>query len=423
MKVDSKKLPKSEVEISLEIPWEEFKPYVDKAYSILGENFAVKGFRKGNVPQDILEKEIGQDKVLAQAADLAVKDKYSQAVYKENIEPISSPEVNIIKLAKGNPFEFKVKVSVLPDIVLPDYKIIASKVEKKQVSITDKDVEDALKWTQQSRAVFTPLEREAKKDDFIEIEYQSSQIENNKIFKDKFILGKANIAPGFEENLEEMKKDEQKEFSVVFPKEHNNKVLAGKKIEFKVKMISVQKMELPELNDEFAKKLGKFEDLKALRNNIKENLGKEKELEQKQKTRNEILEKIAQDCKCEIPEILVENQKDNLLEDLKQKVDQGLKIPFTEYLTQIKKTEEEIKDSFTDTAGKRVKNFLVLKKIGKEEQIKVSKEEIEEEANKTLKNYPNKEEVKKIDIDRLKDYTESAMYNEKVFNKLESFIK
>jgi len=423
MKVDSKKLPKSEVEISLEIPWEEFKPYVDKAYSILGENFAVKGFRKGNVPQDILEKEIGQDKVLAQAADLAVKDKYQQAVYKENIEPISSPEVNIIKLAKGNPFEFKVKVSVLPDIVLPDYKIIASKVEKKQVSITDKDVEDALKWTQQSRAVFTPLEREAKKDDFIEIEYQSSQIENNKIFKDKFILGKANIAPGFEENLEEMKKDEQKEFSVVFPKEHNNKVLAGKKIEFKVKMISVQKMELPELNDEFAKKLGKFEDLKALRNNIKENLGKEKELEQKQKTRNEILEKIAQDCKCEIPEILVENQKDNLLEDLKQKVDQGLKIPFTEYLTQIKKTEEEIKDSFTDTAGKRVKNFLVLKKIGKEEQIKVSKEEIEEEANKTLKNYPNKEEVKKIDIDRLKDYTESAMYNEKVFNKLESFIK
>jgi trigger factor len=423
MKVNSKKLPKSEVEISSEIPWEEFKPYVDKAYSILGENVAVKGFRKGNIPQDILEKEIGQDKILAQAADLAVKDKYPQAVYKENIEPISSPEVNIIKLAKGNPFEFKVKVSVLPDIVLPDYKMIASKVEKKQVSITDKDVEDALKWTQQSKAIFTTLGRGAKKDDFIEIEYQSPQLENNKIFEDKFIFGKANVAPGFEENLEEMKKDEQKEFNIVFPKEHNNKMLAGKNIAFKVKIKSVQKMELPELNDEFAKKLGKFEDLKALRNNIKENLGKEKELEQKQKTRNEILEKIAQDCKCEIPEILVENQKDNLLEDLKQKVDQGLKIPFTEYLTQIKKTEKEIKDSFKDPAEKRVKNFLALREIGKKEEIKISKEEIEEETNKTLKNYPDKEEVKKIDIERLKDYTESAMYNEKVFKKLESFIK
>ena len=423
MKVDSKKLPKSEAEVSIEIPWEEFKPYVDKAYSILGENIAVKGFRKGNVPQDILEKEIGQDKVLAQAADLTVKDKYPQAVYKENIEPISSPEVNIIKLAKGNPFEFKVKVSVLPSIVLPDYKIIASKMEKKQVSITDKDVEDALKWVQQSRAVFTPLEREAKKDDFIEIEYQSPQIENNKIFEDKFIFGKANVAPGFEENLEGMKKDEQKEFSIVFPKEHNNKMLAGKNISFKVTIKSVQKMELPEMNDEFASKLGEFKDLDSLKKNIKENLEKEKELEQKQKIRNEVLEKIAQDCKCEIPEILVENQKDNLLEDLKQKVDQGLKIPFTEYLTQIKKTEKEIKDSFKDAAEKRVKNFLALREIGKKEEIKISKEEIEEEANKTLKNYPNKEEVKKIDIERLKDYTQSAMYNEKVFKKLESFIK
>ena len=423
MKVDSKKLPKSEIEISFELPWEEFKPYVDKAYSILGENIVVKGFRKGNVPQDILEKEIGSDKILAQAADLTVKDKYPQAIYRENIEPISSPEVNIIKLAQGNPFEFKVKVSILPDIVLPDYKTIAFQIKKKEISVTDQDVKDALKWVQQSRAVFTPLDREAKKDDFIEIEYQSPQIENNKIFKDKFILGKANIAPGFEENLEGMKKDEQKEFSVIFPKEHNNKVLAGKDITFKVTMKSLQKMELPELNDEFASKLGEFKDLDSFKKNIKENLEKEKELEQKQKIRNEILEKIAQESKSELPEILVENQKDSLLEELKQKVDQGLKIPFEEYLKQIKKTEKEIKDSFIDTAEKRVKNFLALKKIGKEEEIKVSKEEIEEETNKTLKNYPNKDEVKKIDIERLKDYTKSAMYNEKVFNKLESFIK
>jgi len=423
MKVDFKKLPKSEMEISFEISWEEFKPYVDKAYSVLGEDVTIKGFRKGNVPRDILEKEIGTGKILEQAADLAAKDKYPQAIYKEEIEPISMPEVSIIKLAKDNPFEFKAKVSILPNIVLPDYKVIASKAEKKEVSVVDKDIEDALKWIQQSRAVFTPLDREAKKDDFVEIEYQSPQIESNKLFNDKFILGQAKFAPGFEENLEGMKKDEQKEFNVVFPKEHNNKMLAGKNIAFKVKMKSVQKMELPELNDEFASKLGKFKDLESLKSNIKENLKKEKELEQKQKMRNEILEKIAQDSKCEIPEILVENEKNSLLEDLKQRVDQGLKIPFEGYLVQIKKTEKEIKDSFVDTAEKRVKNFLALREIGKKEEIKVSKEEIEEETNKTLKNYPSKDDVKKIDIDRLRSYTESTMYNEKVFEKLESFIK
>ena len=423
MKVDFKKLPKSEMEILFEVPWEEFKPYVDKAYSILGEDIAIKGFRKGNVPQDILENEIGIGKILEQAADLTAKDKYPQAIYKENIEPISQPEVSITKLAKDNPFEFKIKVSILPDIILPDYKTIASKIEKKEISIVDKDVDNALKWAQQSRAIFTALDREAKKNDFIEIEYQSPQIENNKIFNDKFLLGKAKFAPGFEENLEGMRKEEQKEFSIVFPKEHNNKMLAGKKIVFKVTMKSVQKMELPELNDEFASKLGEFKDLTSLKENIKENLKKEKELEQKQKIRNEILEKIAQDSKCKIPENLVQNEKDNLLEDLKQRVDQGLKIPFEEYLSQIKKTEKEIKDSFTETAEKRVKNFLTLREIGKKEEIKVSKQEIEGEVNKTLKNYPSKDDVKKIDIERLKDYTESAMYNEKVFERLESFIK
>ena len=423
MKVDFKKLPKSEMEISFEVPWEEFKPYVDKACSILGKDVAIKGFRKGNVPQDILENEIGQGKILEQAADLVAKDKYPQAIHKEGIEPISQPEVSITKLAKDNPLEFKAKVSILPNIILPDYKAIASKIERKEISIMDKDVDDALKWVQQSRAVFTPLDREAKKQDFIEIEYQSPQIESNKLFNDKFILGQAKLAPGFEENLEGMKKEEQKEFSVVFPKEHNNKMLAGKNIAFKVKMKLVQKMELPELNDEFASQLGEFKDLESFKNSIKENLKKEKELEQKQKIRNEILEKIAQDSKCETPENLVENEKNNLLEDLKQKVNEGLKIPFEEYLVQIKKTEKEIKDSFNDTAEKRVKNFLALREIGRKEEIKVSKEEIEEETNKTLKNYPSKDDVKKIDIDRLKDYTESAMYNEKVFERLESFIK
>lgn len=423
MKVDLKKLPKSEMEISFEIPWEEFKPYVDKACSVLGQDVAVKGFRKGNVPQDVLEREIGMGKILEQAADLTAKDKYPQIIYKEKIEPISQPEVSIIKLAKDNSFEFKVKISILSDVILPDYKTIASKIEKKEISITDEDVNNALKWVQQSRAVFTPLDRGAEKDDFIEIEYQSPQIENNKVFNDKFLLGKAKFAPGFEENLQGMKKDEQKEFSIVFPKEHNNKTLAGKNIAFKVTMKSVQKMELPELNDEFASKIGKFKDLASLKNNIKENLKKEKELEQRQKVRNGILEKIAQDSKCEMPENLIENEKNNLLEDLKERVDQGLKIPFEKYLVQIKKTEKEIKDSFIDIAEKRVKNFLILRQIGKKEEIKVLKQEIEEEVNKTLRSYPDKDDVQKIDMERLKDYTKSAMYNEKVFEKLESFIK
>lgn len=220
-----------------------------------------------------------------------------------------------------------------------------------------------------------------------------------------------------------MKKGEEKEFSVLFPKDYSNKLLADKKILFRVKMKSVQKMELPEINDEFAQKLGKFENLNLLKENLRQGIKKEKELEESQRIRNEVLEKIAQNSECDLPESLVEIEKTHLLDDLKQRVSQSLQISFEEYLTQIKKTEEEVKDSFLENARKRVKNFLVLREIGKTENIMVSEEEIKEETNKILKKYSNIGDTKeKIDLNRLKDYTEGVIYNEKVFKKLETFL-
>ena len=424
MKAEVKKSSKSKIEILFEIPWEEFEDYFKKASLILGENVIVKGFRPGKMPQEVLEEQIGTGKVLQKAANLAVEEKYSQVIREKKIEVASQPQINITKLAKGNPFEFKAEICILPKINLPDYKKIASQIKKREVLVEDKDVEDTLNWIQQSRAVFTPLEREAKSDDFVEIEYQSPQIESNKLFKDKFVLGKAKFVSGFEENLKGMKKEEEKEFSVLFPKNYSNKLLAGKKILFRVKMKLVQKMELPEINDEFALKFGKFENLESLKENLRQGVKKEKELEESQRIRNEILEKIAQNSECELPESLVEIEKTHFLDDLKQRVSQGLQVSFDEYLTQIKKTEEEIKGSFSENARKKVKNFLVLREIGKTENIMVSEDEIKEETNKILKKYSDIGDSKeKIDLDRLKDYTESVIYNEKVFKKLETFLR
>ena len=439
MKAEVRKLLKSKIEILFEIPWEEgeFEDYFKRAASILGKDITVKGFRPGKMPQKILEKEIGAEKILQKAADLAVKEKYPQFIREKKIEAVSQPKINITKLAQGNPFEFKAEICVLPKINLPDYKKIASQIKRREILVEDKDVDDAVNWLQQSRAVFTPLEREVRFGDFVEIEYKSPQIENNKVgdelrssspyanarvFKDKFLLGKARFVSGFEENLKEMKKGEEKEFGILFPEDYSNKLLAGKKTFFRVKMKSVQKMELPEINDEFAHTLGKFENLNSLKESLSQGIKKEKEIEESQRTRNEILEQIAQNSECELPESLVELEKNHLLDDLKQRVSQGLQISFEEYLIQIKKSEEEIKNSFLESAQRRVKNFLVLREIGKAENILVSEEEIKEETNKILKKYSDLEDTeKKIDLDRLKDYTESAIYNEKVFEKLENF--
>lgn len=424
MKAEVKRLSKSKMEILFEIPWKEFESYFKEASLILGKDVIIKGFRPGKMPPEVLEKQIGTEKILQKAANLAIEEKYSQVVREKKIEPASPPQINITKLAQGNPLEFKAEIGVLPKVNLPDYQKIASQIKKREVLVTDQDVAETLKWIQQSKAVFTPLEREAQFDDFVEIEYQSPQIESNKLFKDKFVLGQAKFVSGFEENLKGMKKEEEKEFSVLFPKDYSNKLLADKKILFRVKMKLVQKMELPEINDKFALKFGKFENLESLKENLRQGIKKEKEREESQKIRNEILEEIAQNLECELPESLVEIEKTHLLDDLKQRVSQGLQVSFEEYLTQIKKTEEEVKNSFLENAQKRVQNFLVLREIGKTENIMVSEDEIKEETNKILKKYSDLGDTKeKIDLDRLKDYTESAIYNEKVFKKLETFLK
>ena len=198
--------------------------------------------------------------------------------------------------------------------------------------------------------------------------------------------------------------------------------MTGKDIEFHVKMVSVQKMELPEINDEFAKQLGTFDTLVALKASMKEGMILEKKEEEKQKNRSEILEKIVEKSKFETPESMVNYEKERLLADLKNKITQTTKASFEEYLATIKQTEEQIKETYQKESEKRIGNFLVLRELGKKEAVEVTNLEVEEEVAKSIKNY-SKEDLAKVDIAELKEYTKGAIQNEKIFKILEKFSK
>ncbi len=443
MKTDIKKISETKIELKIKIPAEEFNSFIEKAAKKLGQDLEIKGFRKGKTPKKIVEKEVGQDKILAEAANLAVQEKYSSIVSEKNIEPIGSPKVEILKMAPSNSFEFKIEVETLPEIDLPEYKKIISGIKMKKVSVSEKEMEDALKWLQNSRANFTPLKRAAKKGDFVEIEYESPQVDfsqhkkrlkkaleeqkgtsqkedSNKI-EDGFLLGKGYFIPGFEEKLIGMKKGEEKEFSLTFPKKFYRKDLAGKKANFKVKMKKVKKRELPELNDQFASDMGKFSNLKSLKNNIKQGLTQEKKLKEKQRVRGEILNKIAEKIDFQIPEKLIGFEKKRLFNNLKKQITQNNQISFKDYLSSIKKTEQELRDSLGKEAQKRVRNFLILRAVGKKEEIEVTQDETKQQVNQTLRKY-SPEQREKVDVPQLREYTKGAIFNEKVFQKLESFI-
>ena len=417
MKIKTKDISDSEKEIEIEISVEDFKGFFKKALSELRKTVKVKGFRPGNVPEEIAEKEIGEAKILDRAAEIAIRENYGKVLKEEKIEAIGQPEVTVLKMAKDNPFVFKIKTAILPEINLPDYLKLAKSVEKKEIKLEEKEVDDALLWLQKSRAKFSQLDRPAQKGDFVEIEFTSSAEDEKR--KDGFILGEGKLIPGFEDSLIGMSSEQEKSISLSFPKEHPQKHLAGKEHNFQIKMLSVKKMELPELNDEWVKGLGEFKDLLALKQNIEKGIRIEKEKAEQGRVRQEMLEKIIQKTELKIPEILVKAEQNRLLGDLKQRIADGIKVSFEEYLKQVKKTEQEVLASLEFEAEKRSKAFLILKAIAQKEEIKVSAEEIEEKANEYLKAQPNLEQEKNFDMEKLKSYTEEVIRNEKVFQKLE----
>lgn len=300
-------------------------------------------------------------------------------------------------------------------------------VKKQELKVEEKEIDDALNYLQKSRAKIITINQPAQKGNRIEIDFEVRSdgvlVENGLSKNHPLILGEGHFLPGFEDQLVGVKAGEEKEFSLKVPADWSDKRIADKNLDFKVKMNLVQERQLPEMNDELAKSLGKFDNLQKLRENIKEGLMQEKEVMEKQRIRIEIIEKIAENSKMEIPEVLVEKELGNMVNEFKMNVDQ-FGMDFETYLTQIKATAEELKKGWREQAEKRVKIGLCLKAIANKEKIVPTTQEVEEKMNQELMRYPDMEKVKKdIDLVALKEYTENILINEKVFELIESEAK
>lgn len=422
MKAEQKKLPKSQIEINFELTEEEFKKYIDRALEQMKKYVKADGFRQGHVPEKIVEEKAGKENVLMEAGDLAVREIYLKYIEDNKLEPAGQPEVSITKVAQGSPFGFKAVITILPEVELPDYKVIAKDIEGQDISVSEEEIQNSLNYLQKSRAKFTAKNEPAEKGDFVEIKYQNRDINDGKEIDDKFTLGEGGFMQGFEDAITGMKAGEEKDITAKFPDHSPKKDMAGKEANFKIKLISVQKMELPEVNDEFAKELGAFDTLVALKDNIKQGLTAEKTEGEKQRRRAEILEKVAEKTKFEMPEAIVEYEQKRLLDELKSKIAQRVKISFEEYLASIKKTEDEVKETYKKEAEKRLRGFLILRGIAKQENVEISDKELEEETQKALENYKKQHaghDHGEIDKEQLKEYTKGVLENEKIFQILE----
>lgn len=422
------KLPHSEIEIKVSVTWDEWKKFLDQAASELSKEVKIPGFRPGKAPKNMVEQKVGKGNIIQEAAEKAIQKTYADILAEGKIDAIGSPKAEILKIAEGNDLEYRIVTAVIPEVKIKSWKDEIKKINKKfkdvNIKVEDEEIEKEIKKIAESRAIFITVNREAKNGDSVSVDFKVLRngvpIENGTSKNHTLVLGKGVFIPGFEENIIGMKENEEKKFTLKFPEEYHEKSLAGKDAEFEVKLNLVQERKISEINDEFAKSLGKFENLEALKKSIQEGMEKEKEAENKEKKRSEFIEELIKLTETELPEILVKSELSKMFQEFEIQLSQ-MGMNLQDFLEKMKKTEEDLAKEWKVQAEKRVKSALILEEIAKEQEIKVENEKVEEEMNKTLQYYKKEKDMEKnIDLGRLYDYTKGVLMNEKTFEYLES---
>lgn len=419
-----KKLDHAQIEISFTIQPAEYAPDLDKAALRLSERAAIKGFRPGKAPYDIVKQQVGEAKILEDALETIVQRTYFVAVKAEKLETIGMPNVKIGKLAPGNELTFTATVALMPSFTLPPLTKIKVTRQKKEVG--EKDVADVLENLRKMQPKEVAKEGAATKEDKIIIKMEmfidKVPVEGGLADNHQVYLSEPHYIPGLAEQLVGLKKKENKEFTLKFPKDHYQKHLAGKNVDFKINVKELFALEYAELNDDFAKAVGQ-ESMTKLKELLLQNIDREAEQKEEQRLEAEIIEEMIKATKFgDLPQILIDSEKRKMFYELKNDLDRrGLTVE--NYLNDIKKTEKEIFEDFAENATKRAQAALISRQFAKDNNISVSKDDIDAEIAIIKKTYQGDAKVEEnLKRPEVIDTIAATIQNRKVVQLLKEKI-
>jgi len=335
------------------------------------------GFRQGKVPLTVVRTRFADD-IRGEVVERLVPRYFREEVERQNLEPISKPEVRDLQIKDGEPMRFKATFEVLPPIEVAGYQEL--RAEKIDTSVSDDEVAAEMEKLRERRAVFTSMEDRVLADgDFGDVSFTGTpKQEGGKPIRMDDVLvhiGGPDTVKEFSENLRGARAGEERTFDVAYPQDYSDPRLAGKTVEYKVQIKSIKQKSLPELNDEFAKSLGDFENLETVRQQLREGLQSEKQHKAEHEAKEKLVDELVRRNEFPVPESMVEHQIDVRLErGLRALAAQGLS---TEHMK--KMDLPRLRTGQRDSALKEVKASLILERIADAEKIEVTDEEVSRE--------------------------------------------
>ena len=421
MNVTTTPAPKSSVLLEVELPPERLAHAVDEAVRRLSRRTKVAGFRPGKAPRFMLERVLGPSAVLDEAVEQLVEDAYREAILGSTIIPLASPEVEIVQAEEGKPVIFKATIPVRPEVTLGDYRNFNFRPELE--TIDDQKVEQVIGELRDEYATLVPVEeRGARTGEYAVIAYVGTRdgvpFEGGSTDRMPLIIGDERLIPGFEEHLVGLRVGERVEFDLAFPADYPDEDLAGQVAHFAVELKELREKVLPELDDEFARSMGRFEDLAALRAEIRARLERNALDRARHEFADRIIEYAVANATLELPDVLVDQEVEVMHDEFRSSLArQG--ISEQAWLKVTGKTEADLHAEFRPRAEHRVKVLLVLSKIAEAEGVGVSDEELEAELGRARERYGDDQRLLRyLESERGRSFVRSTLRRTKLVEKL-----
>lgn len=385
--------------ITFSVSAEKFQEGLDYSFNKNQKHFNIKGFRKGKVPRQIIEKTYGEQVFYDDAFNFVLQDAYPEAAKESELEIVSRPEIDVVSASKNEGVVFTAIVYTKPEVKVSDYKGLIC--EKPSTSVNKDDVEAFLNREREKHSRINPVtDRAVKKGDLVNIDFEGfidgTAFEGGKGEKYDLEIGSKTFIDTFEDQIIGKNIGDEFDVSVTFPENYGKKELASKPAVFKVKINEINEKILPELNDEFVQDTTEFETLKDYKKDIKSKLTAAKKEEADKKMKEAIIDALIEKVEVTIPEAMIELEIDQKINEFRNGIGaQGLTLD--SYLNYMGQSLENMREAYRIICEKQVKSRLALEAVAESEKVKVSEKDIDAELTRIAEAYRiDKEKLQSI---------------------------
>ena len=375
MKSTVETLTPTRVRLAVEVPFDELRPSLDKAYATIARQVRVPGFRPGKAPQRIIDQRVGRAAVLDEAVQEAVPRAYAKAVQENEVRALGQPEIELTRLDDGDSIAFTAEVDVRPEVTLPPLDGIAVTVD--DAAVADEDVDAQVDLLRERFAVLKAADRPVRDDDYVSIDLRATvdgeEVPGGSTTGLSYEVGSGSLMSGLDEALAGATAGDERQFTT----ELVGGEMAGSTADVSVTVRSVKEKELPELDDEFAQTASEFDTLDELRADVRERLSRVRALEQGVQARDRVLESLLEATDVPLPESVVRGEVEWRQHDIGHQLE-GAGLDLDAYLSAEGRTREDFEAEVQSNSETAVKSQLVLDAIADAEQVGISDAELTE---------------------------------------------